>query len=59
MPRPKAHAPPYSHRRGWRVPEARAALNALVASGLSVSAFAEREGPPLMSASACAGFPSL
>jgi transposase-like protein len=31
-------------RRRWRVPEARAALDALAASGLSVSAFAEREG---------------
>src|SRR6185436_4852614 len=35
---------PYSRRRRWRVPEARAALDALAASGLSVSAFAEREG---------------
>lgn len=43
MPSPQAHAP-YSHRRRWRVPEARAALDALAASGLSVSAFAEQEG---------------
>jgi transposase-like protein len=28
----------------WRVPEPRAALDALAASGLSVSAFAEQEG---------------
>ena len=44
MPRPQAHAP-HSRRRRWRVTEARAALDALVTSGLSVSAFAEREGP--------------
>ena len=43
MPSPQAHAP-HSRRRRWRVPEARAALDALEASGLSVSAFAEREG---------------
>jgi transposase-like protein len=43
MPSPQAHAP-YSRRRRWRVPEARAALDALAASGLSVSAFAEQEG---------------
>jgi len=43
MPSPQAHAP-YSQRRRWGVPEARAALNALAASGLSVSAFAEQEG---------------
>lgn len=43
MPSPQAHAP-YSHRRRWRVTEARAALDALAASGLSVSAFAEQEG---------------
>jgi transposase-like protein len=43
MPSPQAHAP-YLRRRRWRVPEARAALDALEASGLSVSAFAEQEG---------------
>jgi transposase-like protein len=43
MPNPQAHAP-YSRRRRWRAAEARAALNALAESGLSVSAFAEREG---------------
>ena len=43
MPSPQAHAP-YTRRRRWRVPEARAALDALAASGLSVSAFAEQEG---------------
>ena len=43
MPRPQSHAPE-SRRRRWRVPEARAALDALAASGLSVSAFAEQEG---------------
>ncbi len=43
MPSPQAHAP-YSHRRRWGVTEARAALDALAASGLSVSAFAEQEG---------------
>jgi transposase-like protein len=43
MPSPQAQAP-YSRRRRWRVPEARAALDALAASGLSVSAFAEQEG---------------
>ena len=43
MPRPQAHAP-YSRRRRWRVADARAALTALATSGLSVSAFAEREG---------------
>jgi transposase-like protein len=43
MPSPQAHAP-YSHRRRWRATEARAALDALAASGLSVSAFAEQEG---------------
>lgn len=42
MPSPQAHA--YSRRRRWRVPQARAALDALAASGLSVSAFAEQEG---------------
>lgn len=41
MPRPHAL---YSRRRRWRVIEARAALNALAASGLSVIAFAEQEG---------------
>lgn len=45
MPRPPSHAPESRRRRRrWRVPEARAALEALAASGLSVSAFAEREG---------------
>jgi transposase-like protein len=43
MPRPQSHAPE-SRRRRWRVPEARAVLDALAASGLSVSAFAEQEG---------------
>jgi transposase-like protein len=43
MPRPQSHAPELRRRR-WRVPEARAALDALAASGLSVSAFAEQEG---------------
>lgn len=43
MPRPQSHAPE-SRRRRWRVPEARAALDALAASGLSVSAFAAQEG---------------
>ncbi len=43
MPSPQAHAP-YSHRRRWRATEARAALDALATSGLSVSAFAEQEG---------------
>ena len=43
MPSPQAQAP-YARRRRWRVPEARAALDALAASGLSVSAFAEQEG---------------
>jgi transposase-like protein len=43
MPSPQAHAS-YSHRRRWRITEARAALDALAASGLSVSAFAEQEG---------------
>ena len=43
MPSSQAQAP-YSRRRRWRAPEARAALDALAASGLSVSAFAEQEG---------------
>jgi transposase-like protein len=43
MPNPQGHAS-YSRRRRWRVPEARAALDALAASGLSVRAFAEQEG---------------
>jgi hypothetical protein len=33
MPSPHTHAP-YSRHRRWRVPEARAALDALAASGL-------------------------
>lgn len=40
---PQAQAP-YSRRRRWRVPEARAAVDALAASGLWMSAFAEQEG---------------
>jgi transposase-like protein len=43
MPRPQAHVDD-SRRRHWRVPEARAAVDALAASGLSVNAFAKREG---------------
>ncbi len=43
MPSPHVHVP-YTHRRRWGVTEARAALDALAASGLSVSAFAEQEG---------------
>ena len=42
---PKSHSPgSYSTRRRWTVAEARAALSALAASGLSPRAFAAREG---------------
>ena len=43
MPKSQSRAP-YSRRRRWSTADARAALRALVASGLSVSAFAQREG---------------
>ena len=43
MPRRHASAP-YSLRRRWTVADARSALAALAASGLSVGAFARREG---------------
>jgi transposase-like protein len=43
MPRPETKAS-YLKRRRWRAREARAALDAAAASGLSVSEFAEREG---------------
>ena len=42
MPRPRPS--PYLTRRRWTSADARAALSALSASGLSVSAFAAREG---------------
>jgi len=42
---PKSPSPaPYSSRRRWTVVEARAALTALGVSGLSLIAFAAREG---------------
>lgn len=42
---PKLHAPTsYSTRRRWTIADARAALSALDASGLSLAAFAKREG---------------
>jgi transposase-like protein len=44
MPRKRAAAPSYSTRRRWTATEARAALAALAASGLSVNKFARREG---------------
>jgi len=44
MPPTKPHAPRYATRRRWKTADARAALSALAASGLSVGAFAQREG---------------
>lgn len=43
MPKSPSHVSYRNHRR-WTVVEARAALSALAASGLSQTAFAEREG---------------
>src|SRR5215467_13169931 len=43
MPRPRLRAP-YLLRRRWTLADARAALSALAASGLSVGTFARREG---------------
>lgn len=43
MPRSQSRAP-YSRRRRWSAADARAALSALASSGMSVGAFAEREG---------------
>jgi transposase-like protein len=43
MPRPETKAP-YSKRRRWRARDARTALDAAAASGLSVGEFAKREG---------------
>lgn len=43
MPKRRAAAP-YSHRRRWTTADARSALTALAASGLSLAAFARREG---------------
>jgi transposase-like protein len=43
MPRKPSRAP-YLLRRRWTLADARAALSALAASGLSVSTFAHREG---------------
>lgn len=43
MPRSRSRAP-YSRRHRWSTAEARAALSALASSGMSVSAFAQREG---------------
>lgn len=43
MPRSRSRAL-YSRRHRWSATEARSALKALAASGMSVSAFAQREG---------------
>ena len=43
MPKPKSAAP-YVLRRRWKITDARAAITALGASGLSLAEFARREG---------------
>lgn len=46
IPTPKARTAValYSHRRHWTIAEARSVIAALAASGLSLTAFARREG---------------